>query len=150
MYMRHSQVNEIGALNYPRHRIIYLALEDEEFVKMFALFELFEPFHVFSRGEESRDVQVDGVGLGFARGAEKTPIVTKVPPELARSLEISLALVWIPHHRLCALNVHEAQQSKQIGALNYSRHRTILCSAEDEAFVKLLFVQANVCTFCVV
>jgi len=62
---------------------------------------------VFSRGEESRDVQVDGVGLGFARGAEKTPIVTKVPPELARSLEISLALVWIPHHRLCALNVHE-------------------------------------------
>jgi hypothetical protein len=117
---------------------------------MFAIFELFEPFHVFSRGEESRDVQVDGVGLGFARGAEKTPIVTKVPPELARSLEISLALVRIPHHRLCALNVLEAQQSKQIGALNYSCHRTILCSAEDEAFVKLLFVQANVCTFCVV
>ena len=58
---------------------------------------MFEPFHVFSRAEESRDVQVDGVGLGFARGAEKTPIVTKVPPELARSPEISLAHVRIPH-----------------------------------------------------
>ena len=56
-------------------------------------FELFEPFHVFSRGEESRDVQVDGVGLGFARGAEKTPKVTKVAPELARYTEISFALV---------------------------------------------------------
>ena len=117
---------------------------------MFGLFAWFEPIRVLSLGEESRHVQVERVGLGFARGAEKTPIVTKVPPELARSLEISLSLVWIPHHRLCALNVHEAQQSKQTGAFNYSRHRTILCSAEDEAFVKLLFVQANVCTFCVV
>ena len=53
---------------------------------------------MFSRGEESRDVQVDGVGLGFARGAEKTPIVTKVLPELARGPEISLAHVRIPHH----------------------------------------------------
>ena len=34
MYKRHSQVNKIGALNYSRHRIIYLALEDEEFVKL--------------------------------------------------------------------------------------------------------------------
>ena len=50
-----------------------------------------------SHDEESRDVQVDGVGLGFARGAEKTPIVTKVPPELARSPEISVAHVRIPH-----------------------------------------------------
>ena len=80
---------------------------------------------VFSRGEESRDVQVDGVRLGFARGAEKTPIVTKVPPELARWPEISLTLVRIPHHRICALNVHEGQQSKQIGTLNYFRHRTM-------------------------
>jgi hypothetical protein len=32
--MRHSQVNKIGALTYSRHRIIYLALEDEEFVKL--------------------------------------------------------------------------------------------------------------------
>ena len=80
---------------------------------------------MFSRGEEPRDVQVDGVGLGFARGAEKTPIVTKVLPELARGPEISLALVRIPHHRLCALNVHEAQQSKQIRAFNYPRLRII-------------------------
>ena len=58
---------------------------------------MFEPFHVFSRAEESRDVQVDGVGLGSARGAKKIPIVTKVPPELARSPEISLAHVRIPH-----------------------------------------------------
>ena len=52
---------------------------------------------VLSRGEESRDVQVDGVGLGFTRGAEKTPIVTKVLPELARGPEISLAHVRISY-----------------------------------------------------
>jgi hypothetical protein len=42
-------------------------------------------------------VQVDGVGLGFGRDTEKTPIVTKVLPELARGNEISLAHVLVPH-----------------------------------------------------
>ena len=51
----------------------------------------------FSRGEKSRPVQVDGVGLGFGRDTEKTPIVTKVLPELARGKEISLAHVLVPH-----------------------------------------------------
>ena len=42
-------------------------------------------------------MQVDGVGLGFGRDTEKTPIVTKVLPELARGKEISLAHVLVPH-----------------------------------------------------
>ena len=48
-----------------------------------------------SREEESRHVQVDGVGLGFGRDTETAPIVTKVLPELARGSEISLAHVLI-------------------------------------------------------
>ena len=91
---------------------------------------------MFSRGEESRHVQVERVGLGLARYHESSALMSKVQPELAQCIEYSLAHFRIPHHRLCALNVYEAQQSKQIGALNYSRHRTILCSAEDEAVAR--------------
>ena len=42
-------------------------------------------------------MQVDQVGLGFGRDTEKTPIVTKVMPELAQCPEISLAHVWVRH-----------------------------------------------------
>ena len=42
-------------------------------------------------------MQVDGVGLGFGRDTEHTPIVTKVLPELARGDEISLAHVLVPY-----------------------------------------------------
>ena len=51
----------------------------------------------FGLGEKPRDVQVDGVGLGFGRDTETAPIVTKVLPELARGDEISLAHVLVPH-----------------------------------------------------
>ena len=51
----------------------------------------------FGLGEKSRDVQVDGVGLGVGRDTETAPIVTKVLPELARGPEISLAHVLVPH-----------------------------------------------------
>ena len=51
----------------------------------------------FGLGEKSRDVQVNGVGLGFGRDTEQTPIVTKVLPELARGDEISLAHVLVPY-----------------------------------------------------
>ena len=40
---------------------------------------------------------MNGVGLGFGRDTEQTPIVTKVLPELARGDEISLAHVLVPY-----------------------------------------------------
>ena len=49
------------------------------------------------REEESRQVQVDQVGLGLARCHESSAIVTKVMPELAQCPEISLALVRVPY-----------------------------------------------------
>jgi hypothetical protein len=81
--------------------------------------------HVFSLGEESRHVQVERVGLGLARCNKNSALVTKVMSELAQCPEISLAHFWVPHQRLCALQIHEAQQSKQIGVLNYPRLRII-------------------------
>ena len=49
------------------------------------------------REEESRQVQVDQVGLGLARCHESSAVVSKVLPELAQCLENSRAHVRVPH-----------------------------------------------------